>query len=161
MIPLINDPVFRNSLTETEIAKVESLKAEGVKPVEAKKEEPETVTPSVTEVPSSKVDVAETSYKDIWETTFNPQLYKKRGNEIENISGNTDEIKKFLGQILGVNSANGVIMAQNVDATNNGTRANTGAFMNLAKQVAASQVNQTKTSQTLKDSDNNSIKQLT
>jgi hypothetical protein len=160
MIPLINDPVFRNSLTETEIAKVESLKAEGVKPVEAKKEEPETVTPSVTEVPSSKVDVAESSYKDIWNTVFNTQSYEKKEDEVKEISVDTKEIKKFLGQILGVNSANGMIMAQNVDATNNGARANAGAFMGLAKQIATDSANRTKLSKDLRNVEDNTIKQL-
>ena len=157
MIPLINDPVFRNSLTETEIAKVESLKAEGVKPVEAKKEEPETVTPSVTEVPSSKVDVAESSYKDIWNTVFNTQSYEKKEDEVKEISVDTKEIKKFLGQILGVNSANGMIMAQNVDATNNGARANAGAFMGLAKQIATDSANRTKLSKELRNVEDNKL----
>ena len=147
----VNSPEFKSKF---------ELEAEGVKPVEAKKEEPKTVTPNVTEVPSSRVDVAESSYKDIWNTVFNTQSYEKKEDTIKDISVDTKEIKKFLGQILGVNSANGMIMAQNVDATNNGARANAGAFMGLAKQIATDSANRTKLSKDLRNVENNTIKQL-
>ena len=51
-------------------------------------------------------------------------------------------------------------MAQNGDATNNGARANAGAFMGLAKQIATNSANRTKLSRDLRNVEDNTIKHL-
>lgn len=116
--------------------------------------EQEVATPKVTEIASNAVDITDSPNKNLWGTVFNTQTYEKKEDQTEEILLYVKDIEKSLGQILGVNSANGMIMAHQVDATNNGTRANANAFMNLAKSMTVNQRNQVKPSDSLKNKNN-------
>ena len=152
-IPLLEDPVFRNTHSEEYIANVQRVKEEKEKESVAEQK----TNPEV-EIKPLEIETPKTSVSGILSALAGE--YEKKKDMADIVETGFSDVSRTLGMISRINSTNGIIAAKNVDATRMTAQVINNSSARTAQTERTRYMNQVREGRSLIDQNNQTVKQI-